>query len=308
MKSLIPKFLNQSNEICLEPVKTVFKRFYLILFLFLFSLIKVFAVNEPISVGSYIINMGIVPQTTTNGLKPYGLVYDLLKNNKIPIKWVISSTKLKDGIDFTHNSVDYKGGTFIIPAEYRTLAVNAKITSYGVTGATTVSALTVNVTYTLNSAPTWTLDQDNGQIAEGFFTNAGIPSSAYNYKNPQLLNGCDDIFVMPHADPTWATHSNLYNWNRNFFGSIWAGCHAVSVLENMNNGTLQTNFLANNVGAIGNALVPFGSHDDASIPFTHQFPTRAAAQYMGKSDGAHLNGSERVTFQNWEDLGEQLQI
>ena len=35
---------------------------------------------ETLSTGSYIINMGVVPQTEANGLKPYGLVYDLLKN------------------------------------------------------------------------------------------------------------------------------------------------------------------------------------------------------------------------------------
>lgn len=189
------------------------------------------AQTETLSTGSYIINMGITPQTQTNALKPYGLMYDLLKNNNVPIKWVISQTKVKDGADFTYNGVQYKGGTFIIPAVFRSAAVNAKMTSYGVSGTTTTSPLTVDVTYTLTAAPNWTLDDKNGAIAEGFFRQAGIPSSAYNYKDPQLLAGCDDIFVMPHADPTWATHSNLYNWNRNNFGAVWAGCHAVSVLE-----------------------------------------------------------------------------
>ncbi|MFY7886081.1 MAG: hypothetical protein ACOVOV_14675, partial [Dolichospermum sp.] len=252
------------------------------------------ATTETLSAGSYIINMGITPQTNANALKPYGLVYDLLKNNQVPIKWVISPTKVKDGADFTYNGVQYKGGTFIIPAEYRTAAVNAKITSYGVTGTTTTSALNVSVTHTFTSAPSWTLDATNGAIAQTFFSNAGIPATAYNYKTPAALGGCDDIFVMPHADPIWATHGNLYNWNRNNFGAIWAGCHAVSVLENMNNGSLQTNFLANNVGAIGNALVPFGSHAAATPPYIHQLPTNPSAQYMGITDGAHTNGSEQV--------------
>ncbi|PSJ72031.1 hypothetical protein C7N43_36305 [Sphingobacteriales bacterium UPWRP_1] len=238
--------------------------------------------------------MGVVPQTVNNGLKPYGLIYDLLKNDQVPVKWVINQTKPKDGIDFSYEGVQYKGGTFIIPAEYRTTSVNNKIVSYGVTGTTTTSTLTVDVTYTLTAAPKWTLDDKNGSIAAGFFTKAGIPETAYNWKDPQLLDGCDDIFVMPHADPAWATHSNLYYWNRNNFGAIWAGCHAVSVLENMNNGTLQTNFLAVNVGAIGNALVPFGAHADASLPYTHQHPVSPAAQYMGVTDNAHTNGSEQV--------------
>jgi hypothetical protein len=244
--------------------------------------------------GSYIINMGITPQTANNGLKPYGLIYDLIKNNNVPIYWVISPTKVKDGADFTYNGVQYKGGTFIIPAESRSAAVNSKITSYAVSGVTTTSALTVNITRTLTAVPRWTLDAQNGAIAQGFFSLAGIPATSYNWKDPQLLGGCDDIFVMPHADPTWATHSNLYNWNRTQYGAIWAGCHAVSVLENMNNGSLQTNFLATNVGAVGNALVPFGSHADATPPYTHQNPTEAGSQYMGITDAAHLNGSEQV--------------
>ena len=29
-------------------------------------------------------------QTINNGLKPYGMIYDLIVNYKIPIKWVIN--------------------------------------------------------------------------------------------------------------------------------------------------------------------------------------------------------------------------
>lgn len=260
---------------------------------FLFGL-QAFAAVETLSSGSYIINMGVVPQTTANGLKPYGLIYDLLKNDQVPVKWVISQTKVKDGVDFVYNGVSYKGGTFIIPAEYRTASVNAKIVSYGVTGTTTTSALSVDVTMTLNSAPRWTLDAAKGSIAQPYFAAAGIPTSAYNWKLPTELGPCDDIFVLPHADPTWSTHGNLYNFVTTNKGSVWASCHAVSMLENMNNGTLQTNFLALNVGAIGNALVPYASHSQGSIPFTHQEPSAYPAQYMGTTDAAQLNGSEQI--------------
>ena len=81
--------------------------------------------NETIVNGSFIINMGVTPQTVANGLKPYGLIYDLIKNQDVPIKWIIAPGKVKDGIDFTYNSVGYKGGTFIVPGEFRTAAVNA---------------------------------------------------------------------------------------------------------------------------------------------------------------------------------------
>lgn len=258
------------------------------------GILRSYAQTETFPSGSYIINMGITPQTQSNALRPYGLIYDLLKNDKIPVKWIISQTKGIDGIDFSHQGVDFRGGTFIIPAAFRNASVNGKISSYGVSGITTTSPVTVNVTYTLRSAPRWTLDDQNGSIATGFFSQAGIPSSAYNYKDPQSLAGCDDIFVMPHADPKWSTHSNLYNWNRTQFGAIWAGCKAVSELENMNNGSLQTNFLATNVGGVGNALVFSGSHSDGSPPYTRLNPSSPAAQYMGSTDAAHPGGAEQI--------------
>lgn len=252
------------------------------------------ATNVTFATGAYIINMGVVPQTQANALKPYGLVYDLLKNYKVPVYWVISQSKAKDGTDFTYGGTDYKGGTFIIPAEFMSATVIARVTFFGVTKTVTTSSLTVDYTYKLTSAPKWTLDAQNGGIAASWFPLAGVPAAAYNWKTPATLGGCDDIFVMPHADPIWATHGNLYNWNRTYFGSIWAGCHAVSVLENMNNGTNQTNFLANNVGSIGNALNLWTAHAGATVPYTHQNPTHVGAQYMGITDNAHLNGSEQV--------------
>lgn len=265
----------------------------LLLLCMLAGIVRSYAQTETFPSGSYIINMGITPQTQSNALRPYGLIYDLLKNDKIPVKWVISQTKGIDGIDFSHQGVDFRGGTFIIPAAFRNASVNGKISSYGVSGITTTSPVTVNVTYTLRSAPRWTLDDQNGSIAEGFFSQAGIPSSAYNFKDPQTLGGCDDIFVMPHADPKWSTHSNLYNWNRTQFGAIWAGCKAVSELENMNNGSLQTNFLANQV-SIGKALLFSNQHGDGSTPFSRANPSSPASQYMGSSDAAHSGGAEEI--------------
>ena len=115
----------------------------LLLFLFCGLGFNGFAQTTTFSTGSYITNMGVVPQTQANGLQPYGLIYDLLLNNNVPIKWVISPTKAKDSPDFTYNGVQYKGGTLIIPAEFRNATVNSKIASYGVTGATAISPLTV---------------------------------------------------------------------------------------------------------------------------------------------------------------------
>jgi len=269
--------------------------------------------NETLSAGAFIVNMGITPQTDDNGLKPYGMIYDLLKNYQVPVKWVINPSKVKDGTDFTHNSINYRGGPFIIPVEYRTAAVNARISFWqgqGVQGATTVSPITVPVHTTLYFAPKWTLDQQNGSIALDFFDNAGIPSGAYGgsnssgWKLPSQLGTCDDLFVMPHADPEWSTHSNLFTWNQTSKGSIWLGCHSGSALENMfnpANPSQQTNFLSEKTGnASGggpyfeNALVLWGNHSNGTLPYSYDYHADPMMQFMGILDAATQNGSEQV--------------
>ena len=269
------------------------------------------AQTETIRTGSFIINMGATnPNTIANGLKPYGLIYDLLRNHNIPVKWVIGAGKIKDGVDFTHNGVQYKGGTFIIPAEFRNAAVNAKIvywTGLGVVGTNTLSPFTVTITQTFKSSPRWTLDAQNGSIAEGYLVNAGITNTAfpgaYNWKSPQTLGPCDDLFAMPHADPTWATHSNLFFWNQNSKGSIWAACHAVSALENCinpANSAQQMNFLSTRTAATtplpypNNSLTLWNNHASGSAPFTHLLFDDPVAQYLGTTDAAMQNGSEQI--------------
>jgi hypothetical protein len=258
-----------------------------------------FAQTETFTTGSFIVNLGATnPNTINNGLKPYGLIYDLIRNYQCPVKWIVSQTKVKDGIDFTYNGTGYRGGAFIIPKEFRTPAVNARITFWqgkGVVGITTVSPLTVDVYKTFLSVPKWTLDKQNGKIYEQFLINAGITNTAfpnaYNWKDPASLGSCDDFFVMPHADPTWATHGNLYNWNRTYLGTIWADCHAVSVLENMfnpANPSQRTNFLSTN------GLIPFKNHDKGSPPYINRLPNDPVCQYLGLIDLATTNGSEEI--------------
>jgi hypothetical protein len=273
------------------------------------------AALETISTGSYVINMGITPQTVGNGLKPYGMIYDLLKNYNVPIRWVINPAKVKDGIDFSHNGIDYRGGPFIVPAEYRTADVNARITFWqtqGVVGATTVSPIMVEVFEVLRAAPRWTLDQQNGSIATGYFVNAGIPATAHGgssssgWKIPAALTCCDDIFVMPHADPVWSTHQNLITWNSSCKGSIWDACHATSALENMVNPlnrNQQSNFLTvkdpawNGVSgaySLSNSLILWGSHSGGTPPYAYRLPASPVSQFMGIFDAATQNGSEQI--------------
>ena len=268
---------------------------------------QLYAATETLSTGSFIINMGVTPQTVNNGLKPYGLIFDLLQNCHVPIKWIINQSKGKDGIDFTYNSVDYKGGTFIIPAEYRTTTVNARITFWigqGVVGVTTTSPISVPVQLTMTNAPNWTLDQQNGSIAEGYLLNAMIPDSAWSFKDPTDLTCCDDVFAMPHADPLWSSHSRLLSWNDECNGSIWAACHAVSALENLYNPAdtaAQMNFLSNKIPKspkpspyAENSLLIWGDHGNGSPPYDYFFHVDPFMQFMGTMDDAMTNGSEQI--------------
>jgi hypothetical protein len=276
-----------------------------------------------IPAGSFIINMGVTPQTVGNGLKPYGMIYDLVRFYGVPVKWVVNPDKGKDGLDFFYNGVEYRGGPFIIPAPFRTPAVDARIIHWqgqGVIGITTTSPFELHDSkiFKISSAPNWTLDKQNGSIAVGYFVNAGIPASAHggnssnNWKLPADLGGCDDIFVMPHADPKWLTHSNLIDWNRDHKGSIWNACHSPSALENMYdpaNPSNQANFLCEKVSTPGvgiilpvagstsysqNTLVLWGNHSDGTPPYSYSNHGDPIMQFMGTLDLATLNGSEQM--------------
>ena len=179
---------------------SVHKLFVLVV-AFTLSLSKASAQTETIKSGSFIVNMGVLPQTAGNALKPYGMIYDLIRYNNVPVKLIIRQTKVKDGVDFTYNGTAFSGGTFIILAEDRSAAVNAKIASWvlqGVVGITTTSDFTVEVTQTLRAIPRWTLDSQNGAKAEAYLIAAGINTTAfpgaYNWKSPQTLDNCDDLF------------------------------------------------------------------------------------------------------------------
>lgn len=249
--------------------------------------------------GSAIIDMGAATPTIKNSLKPYGLVYALLRYHNVPVNCVINQSKVKDGIDFTYNGKSYSGGTFVVSSDFFTSAVSSLLTSWAKQGVLidyTNSDLTVNVTYKLNFVPKWVMDKTNGNIGVSFLNNAGIPSSAFSFKNPTQLGDCDDIFILPHADPTWANHNNLYFWNRTQRGAIWAGCHAVSVLENTTRDTVisgvPTTLRMNFLSTAG--LVPFTNHANGTVPFASQNPSDPMAQYIGKTDNAQLAGSETV--------------
>lgn len=271
----------------------------LLLYILLFLSAKGFAGIEKIPSGAFIVNLGITPQTKENGLKPYGMVYNLLQDFNVPVKWVINPSKSKDGIDFTFNNTPYRSGSFIILAQYRTAEVNQAINTWkakGVIGEDSNSEISVEVFATLTYAPKWTIDKLSGMLVSPFFVNADIPASAHGgaiqsaWKDPSQLTQCDDIFILPHADPTWNTHQNLLTWNKDFKGAIWSGCHAVSVMENIvsPDGLNKMNFLTTN------GMVNHGSHSNGDAPYNYNYPADPVMQFINKMDDAAITGSETI--------------
>ncbi|MBK5284777.1 MAG: hypothetical protein JJE25_05200, partial [Bacteroidia bacterium] len=282
----------------------------LLLFVFLNTGIekKSFATgpSETMLSGSFIVNTGITPQTFNNGLKPFGLIYDLLKHYQVPIKWSIEPTKVRDGIDFTYNSVNYKGGPFVIPSEYITSAVASRISywqSQGVVGVYTAVPITIPVYSTITNFPVIMIDTLSNlqSIIVNYYTLAGIDSTGYFLGAPAGLNECFDIWTNPHGDPTWATHGPLYNFVTQIKGWVWGQCHAVSMLEDVVNPAPpyeQLNFLSQNglkcwqsggCGGVGTELHTLS----AVSPFTYYNPTDPEMQFMLDLHLATQAGSER---------------
>ena len=261
--------------------------------------------TETLTSGAFIINMGIVPQTYANGLKPYGMIYDLIVNYKIPIKWVINQSKSRDGVDFTYNAVNYSGGPFIIESENISATIAARITYWitqGILGVYTTSSITVPVYNTLTVFPTVSIDNTDGKqgIITGYYANALIPSTAYVFGGPTTLTGCVDIWTNPHGDPSWATHKDLYNFVTTYKSWIWAECHSVSVMEGCKDLVSpfnQLNFLTSkglqcySSTKCGPAITE--THGGGSTsPYTYSYPTDPVMQFMGDMHQAATGGSE----------------
>ena len=261
--------------------------------------------NVSLSSGSFIINMGVTPQTYNNGLKPYGMIYDLIVNYGVEVKWVINESKAKDGIDFTYSGTNYKGGTFIVRAEDITAAVGTRITYWqgqGVQGVYTTSAITVPVYATLSYFPKVMIDNssNNQNIITGYFTNAGLPAASYITGTPSQLTSCNDIWANPHGDPTWATHQYLYDFVTTQKSFIWSECHAVSVLEGLVNPSApfqQMSYLTSSglkcysSNKCGAATETHGGNSTA--PYSHNYSGDPVMQFMSTMDGASDGGSEK---------------
>lgn len=252
--------------------------------------------DRDFAAGSYIIDMGYGVNATTGvqsrneGLQPYGLLYQLLVTEKIPVYWIIANGKTgqvgtapgRTAADLTVDvkspytlataaSKSYYSGAFVIPAEFLTdLRLGQIITATGLTAVRVdkaVNAFEAPVFDKVTYFPRATLDLQNGSIAVAYYANAKIPATerAYVKKIPSQLSPCDDVYVMPHAEPEWSTHQRLLSWNLEEKGYIWAGCHAVSEMENLDSTDADLNPNMNFLSTEG--LLSDVSHGDGSTPY-----------------------------------------
>lgn len=287
------------------------------------------SVTTPYAAGAYIIDSGAVSpgatkQTIGQGIKPYGLVYALLKA-KVEVHWVINPAKPaidqvngNAGTDFTFDcdgagtayaSKAYRTGAFVVPKEFGAQAksiidswkANSANAGLVVDGPCSAELPELRIFSKISSWPRTTLDAQNGSVAVAYYNNAGIAQGsttdaavppAYRYASPSQLTACDDFYVMPHADPTYATHKEL----KTFVlagGSFYASCHAVSVVENMVDPTIAggatkyMNFLSSN------GLVNYDAHVQGSAPYNF-FKTSTEVAFKGSNDGITLTDLEGV--------------
>lgn len=246
--------------------------------------------------GAYIIDMGQATQTVENGLKPYGLVYQLIIGEGIPVHWAFDPAKAKDGADFTAGGKTYRGGPFIVDGKRVTAGVLGQLQAWKAKGVAIDGPLQAGfsapVQKVLTSWPRAILDEQTAEkLVVPFYTNAGIPVSSYvTAGNPTMLTHCGDIYVLPHADPQdWTEASGYFSALRGFVadnGYLWSACHAVSALESIAGG----NFLSED------GLVLWSDHGKGTPPYAYAAASAGdpIMQFLGTLDESTLNGSEQI--------------
>jgi uncharacterized repeat protein (TIGR01451 family) len=251
--------------------------------------------------GAFVIDMGQATQTVANSLKPYGMVYDLMQNQHIPVDWAINPNKAVFGADFSAGGKSYSGGPFIIEAPFAAAAAAtiAKWRAQGVVVNQITTSFVAPIYNTITSFPRTVLDLANGKVAQAYYNLAGIPQfpgtvqdptkAAYTFGTPLDLNQCNDIYVLPHADPSqWPASykTALFNFLENG-GWLYQACHSVSDLD-VNGGPL--------AHLLSSGLILFKNHKAGTPPYNYN-PSTAAdpeMQFTTRIDAATLNGSEQI--------------
>jgi uncharacterized repeat protein (TIGR01451 family) len=248
--------------------------------------------------GAFVIDMGQATQTVANSLKPYGMVYDLVQNQHIPVDWAINPNKPVFGADFSAGGKSHSGGPFIIEAPFATAAAAtiAKWRAQGVVVTQITTSFVAPIYNTITAFPRTVLDLANGKIAQAYYNLAGIPQfsgtvqdptkAAYVFGTPLDLNQCNDVYVLPHADPSqWpASYKTSLLTFLNNGGWLFQECHSVS------------DFDVNVAHLLSSGLILYKNHKSGTPPYNYN-PSTAAdpeMQFTTRIDSATQNGSEEI--------------
>lgn len=297
-----------------KQLKTVLMGLFLMLNLGVFA-----QATRLIPAGSIILDMGIVPQTFANGMKPYGLVYELVKNQKTPVIWSINPAKAKDGVDFVVDGKSFRGSAFIIEKKYvnSTNVITAinNFKALGVITYTTLNPVTVPFYKEMQEFPIWVVDNvvpANATTFQGYLNNASMPAASFVAGLPNTLTNCQDLFILPHSTPSWAVHNKILSWNDALTkggnaGYMWEACLSVSKMEALFNPAdtrVRMNFLSKDITPITTAtgpapvvpLVDEANHVSGTGPFVYEFHGDVYMQFMGTMNGAISTGSLEAEY------------
>ncbi|MDA9276995.1 hypothetical protein N9P56_01320, partial [Flavobacteriaceae bacterium] len=185
----------------------------------------------------------------------YGLVVALLHAD-VPVKWAISSTKVKDGIDFSANAkkvapsegsannYDFKSGPILIYPGYEDQALSVintynnnlsssnKVKVYRLTTTTSIE-----IRHTLFHKPKVAIlnNGSNQDIHEDVFEDAGLESGTHYVTNLNASDidgtSCVTMVSEPHADDIDAQDVNAVRDFVTNGGNFFAQCAAIRHYE-----------------------------------------------------------------------------
>ncbi|MBL4625952.1 MAG: hypothetical protein JKY42_12550, partial [Flavobacteriales bacterium] len=254
---------------------------------------------EPIPTGSY-----IIPMDTTNqsegadpfNLKAYGLVHELLMND-IPVKWVITTGKAKDGVDFSAMSskvypgaaasalINYSASAFIVDTvdlHYAhngfVLTADSVFEAYG--NSVAVYELdedkTLDVRYTLTQRPYIAVFNNGGneQVHIDILDAAGVTN--YVTVGAGVFTGILECYTFA-SEPHWdgggvaapATTSDVTDNVENFIragGNFLAQCRGIDTYENFSTGNIVSTAGINILNVGDNTLI-YSNPDMAIMQF-----------------------------------------
>ena len=232
----------------------------------------------------------------------YGLVVALLHAD-VPVKWAISSTKVKDGIDFSANAkkvapsvgstnnYDFKSGPIIVYPGYEdqalsvintynnNLSSSSKVKVYRLTSTTSIE-----IRHTLFHKPKVAIlnNGSNQDIHENVFEDAGLESGTHYVTNLNASDidgtSCVTMVSEPHADDIDAQDVIAVRDFVTNGGNFFAQCAAIRHYEGED--TNQRLLTLNNLNA----------EDQASGSIFYDNPNDAVFQIQGaiKNEGGSI--------------------